>query len=254
MLISAFNTNKGIKKPVNQDALFVKRAMTDQGEIVFAGVCDGMGGLAHGELASSEVVREMSEWFEKDLRSFSNGVISDDVIIKSLNKRILGIDFKIRRYGEKNDPCGTTISAILFFNGQYLTINVGDSRVYSISNGGLKQLTHDHSLVQYLVDKEQITKEEAKKHPQQNVLLQCIGTGEDVVADYTFGTYKENDIFFICSDGFRHRITEDEYIKVFDSDAIKDEKDLEERAAFCVDLNMKRKETDNISVVIIKIQ
>lgn len=253
MIISAFDSDKGIKKFVNQDALIIKKAMTNIGEIVFACICDGMGGLAHGELASSEVIKEINEWFEKDLSNSSRDELDDQTLVTTLNKRILDVDYKIRRYGDENGACGTTISGILLFNGKYLTINVGDSRVYKIKDNQITQLTHDHSYVQSLVDKGYISKDEARKHPQQNVLLQCIGTGEDVVADYTFGEYQTNDIFLICSDGFRHRISDEEYLKVFNSDAINNKKDLDERVKYCVELNMKRKEKDNISAIALKI-
>lgn len=257
MVLTAYKTDVGIKKKVNQDSLIIRKAMTEIGEITFVSVCDGMGGLSFGELASAEAVNILNSWFDEDLPELLMEGISDQSFKDSILQRIEEADEKIFRYGsEHNASCGTTMTAILIYNNRYATVNIGDSRIYKLDSDKIEQLTHDQSVVQQLLDSGQITAEEAETHPQRSVLLQCVGFGERAIPEFTFGSYKEGDVFFACSDGFRHKLTTEEMYQVLYVNQDKEsekfnerKKDLVERLGYLVEVVKERGEKDNITVI-----
>lgn len=252
-MISAAYTDVGIIKKVNQDSLVIKEAKINGKEIAFAAVCDGMGGLRDGEIASGEAVAALSAWFSSDLPELMKGSTTSMDIRKSLNSVIIALDEKIERYSYMYGDCGTTLSGILLYNGMYMTVNVGDSRVYRINEDGKAcRLTHDQTVVQQKLDAGEITEEQALCHPGQNVLLQCIGAGNDVVPVYTEGSYEDKSVFIICSDGFRHKLREDEFSTYFMPNSMRNERGMLKAAKKAVEENKKRRERDNITVIIIK--
>lgn len=251
MFESVFCTDTGIKKEVNQDSLIIRKADTDDDQIIMAFICDGMGGLSDGELASKEAVLMLDSFFEEDLSELLKDGLSNQALTNAINSRINVLDRKIRRFGEDHGACGTTMSGIILFKGKYMTLNIGDSRVYKIDDEKIDQLTHDQSVVQDLIDKGEITESEAEKHPQRSVLLQCVGTGDDVVSDIRFGNYDKGDFFLICSDGFRHKVSSNDMFKLFSPSNVKNKKDAQERLEYAVDLNIKRYEKDNISAILV---
>ena len=251
MTLTGYKTDIGIKKKVNQDSLIIRKANTEIGEVTFISVCDGMGGLSFGELASAEAVKILDEWFDYDLPELLLEGISDKTFEESMLHRIKEADVKIEKFGEEhNTDCGTTMTALLLFNGHFATVNVGDSRIYKLTPNGIEQLTHDQSLVQQLLDNKEITEEEAKVHPNRNMLLQCVGFGGETIPDFTFGSYQEGDVFFACSDGFRHKLTEEEmYQALFVNNKSKEKKDLLEILTYIVQVVKERGEKDNITIV-----
>lgn len=246
---SACWTDIGIKKKVNQDACVLMEADTDQGKVGFAAVSDGMGGLRDGELASEEMTIALSAWFRNRLPIIISRGGSREDIEKSLGQTILSVDRQLDRYSRQHGNCGTTVSGVLLCYGKYLCVNVGDSRVYRIGNRSIMQLTHDQSLVQQMVDNGEITEEEAKTHPSQSVLLQCIGAGGEAVPEYTSGSYEDGDIFLVCSDGFRHRWSEKEMLGMFPDRKHIKQRNMAAALRRAVEEVMRRGEKDNITVV-----
>ena len=179
------------------------------------------------------------------------GGITDEVLVESLNRLITDEDERITEYGEENGECGTTLAAVITCGGRYLCANIGDSRVYRITTNGILQLTHDQTVVQYLIDSGRITREQAETHPDRNILLQCVGAGGDVVPEYTMGEYEKGDVFLVCSDGFRHKLVEEEIRRFFGA-GTDTEKKLKAAAERAVEANMQRKERDNITVVAVR--
>ena len=113
-----------------------------------------------------------------------------------------------------------------------------------------RQLTHDQTVVQQLIDSGRITRKQAEIHPDRNILLQCVGAGGDVVPEYGVGEYDKGDVFLVCSDGFRHRLAEEEMKQIFGG-RVDTEKKLKAAAKRAVEANMQRKERDNITVVVV---
>jgi len=167
--LSIAHSDVGIKKETNQDSVLVKEASTDCGKVMISAICDGMGGLAKGEVASAALVRTFSRWFEEEFPFLiyeTNGKIHKldyNILQRSLNQLIDQVNLKIAAYGEGyHSPCGTTLAALLLINDRYYIANVGDSRVYLL-DGGVRLLTKDQTFVQREMDEGRMTKEEAKK-------------------------------------------------------------------------------------------
>lgn len=251
-MLNAAVSDAGIQKKINQDAVIVKETTTDGGDIMFAAVCDGMGGHTNGEVASAEAVSHLDSWFDRILPHILETGITNASFKRSMTGNIVEVNDKIVGFGKSRGECGTTLSGVLLYNGHYACVNVGDSRVYHLHKGSLRQITHDQSLVQHMVDNFEITEEEAKTHPKRNVLLQCIGIDGDVIPAYTFGSYEDDDVFVICSDGFRHKLEKKEIKELFLPEELTSESKMKEQALKGVQINKDRNETDNISVIVIK--
>ena len=102
------------------------------------------------------------------------------------------------------------------------------------------------------IDQGRMTPEEARKHPQRNVLLQCVGASEVIIPEFTDGEYEKDEVFMICSDGFRHLISEEEFFKLMNPGKLNTEKEMRDAALYCTELNKSRQEKDNISVILVK--
>ena len=257
--LSVIHSDIGIKKNTNQDSVLIKEAITDYGRVLVAIVCDGMGGLSKGEVASATLIRAFSSWFEKDFPAFlyenrTEEGLDRTSLEKELSQLVFRVNAKIAEYGSDNHvSLGTTVAFILFVEGRYYILNIGDSRVYKRTDTELNLLTKDQTFVQNEIDQGRLTPEEAKTHPQRNVLLQCVGASEVIVPEFESGEYCRGELYMICSDGFRHLITEEEFCKIMVPENLQTEKELQDAAVYCTELNKSRLEKDNISVVLVKI-
>ncbi|MCM3694298.1 PP2C family protein-serine/threonine phosphatase [Neobacillus niacini] len=252
-VLTAAYSDIGIKKATNQDSLCVKVADTSFGKVVLAVICDGMGGLSKGEVASASVVNAFSEWFEQELPvQLAHGDMDEikyrwDRIIKEQNQRI-------GEYGRRvRIQLGTTLTALLLIDSTFMLIgHVGDSRVYRLDQK-LEVLTDDQTVVGREVRRGTLTPEQAKSDHRRNVLLQCIGASKLVEPQFLAGTPKRGDVYLLCSDGFRHMISEAEIYHAFSPASLRDEAIMEYKAKEMVELNKQRRETDNITLVLVKI-
>ncbi len=146
--LTAVHTDVGIKKATNQDSLFLETAATDYGRVVLAVICDGMGGLAKGEVASAVLVRDFADWFHRVFPGLLYGGLTPETVKESWERLILDTNQKITEYGlNLHVSLGTTVTALLLVDGTYFIINVGDSRAYLL-DGGMNQLTVDQTFVQ----------------------------------------------------------------------------------------------------------
>jgi serine/threonine protein phosphatase PrpC len=248
-MISA-STDIGTSKRINQDSLFVRRLRTRSGCMVFAVLCDGMGGLSQGEIASAAVLEAFTRWMNCSLPALAQSDIPDHIIREQWMSIIDDRNSAIREYGLKNGlRLGTTATAMLLTEKRYYTLNIGDSRAYEITNTAL-QITKDHSLVAKEVELGNMTQQEADSSPKRNVLTQCVGGGdENVSPDMFFGEPKINAVYMLCSDGFRREITREEIFECFKPGNMNTEEEMKEQETVLIELNKRRGETDNISVI-----
>lgn len=244
------DTDVGISKSTNQDSVLVKHASTDIGEVLMAIVCDGMGGLAKGELASATVIREFARWFDEDL-PFELDNLDMQVIGGKWSLMLKDLNLKILEYGtEHGTSLGTTFSGILFVGNQYVIAHVGDTRVYQIGSS-LNQLTTDQTFVAREISRGTMTAEQAKTDKRRNLLLQCVGASKTVEPQVICGT-AEKGAYMLCSDGFRHEITEAEMYESLNPINFMNKNAMHSNAKYLIEQVKSRNERDNISVVLIK--
>lgn len=254
-IVVSYCTDAGNRKKTNQDSLSVKVVNSPKGKIVFSVVCDGMGGLAHGELASREVVMAFNQWFETEFAQLvANDIISDELIHDQWQNVIETMNSMIGEYAEKEGTMmGTTVSVLLICDGIYYICHVGDSRIYLLEDD-LIQLTSDQTLVAYEVEMGQLTEEQAKRDPRRSILLQCVGASEVVRPQYERGKIKENTSFILSSDGFVHKILREELLGMFSARFVVDKDHLTRMCENAVDLVMNRGEQDNVTVVAVALK
>ncbi len=249
----AVQSDIGIKKNTNQDSGLIKVAETPLGKVCFCLICDGMGGLSSGELASATVVREFDRWFEKSLPNIitASGFDADELKLQWDNIVLEQNRILARYASRKGTRMGTTICAVLFVGNEYYIMNVGDSRAYMIDQQ-VNLLTKDQTFVQYEMDNGRMTWEEAKVHPQRNVLLQCCGASEVVTPDFYHGYIAPDQVYMVCSDGFRHVITAEEIYHQLNPMILANEQIMNENSVRLIELNKMRRETDNITVALVR--
>ncbi len=250
---AVYHTDMGIKKKTNQDSLAIKLVETPKGQAVFAIICDGMGGLSKGELASKEVICAFSKWFDNEFTDMVDRDAFDPALVRNQWSNIAAFENeKLKLYGEQNGiMIGTTISAILMYDERYYIIHVGDSRVYELQSEPL-QLTNDQTFVAREVAAGRMTEEQAETDSRRSVLLQCIGASPVVEPDFIYGEVKKNATYMLCSDGFRHKISKEEMMEKIGPEASIDEEAMKYGCEFLTELVKVRRETDNITVLLIK--
>lgn len=248
----ATHTDIGIKKNTNQDSVLVKVAQTDYGKVCFATVCDGMGGLAKGELASATLIRHLAKWFEEEFPELLYTGLSLELLKKSWSDLIYKVNSKIAQYGRAiHVDMGTTMVALLIVDHVYYIVNVGDSRVYMLNNE-LNQMTKDQTFIQREMEAGRMTWEEAKRDPRRNVLLQCVGASEVIEPDYYTGNVMKGTNFLLCSDGFRHVLSKEEMYEYLSPYRLFHEQSMQESLVYLTELDKYRQETDNISSILIR--
>lgn len=251
--ISAAHTDVGIKKKSNQDSLCLKIAKTRFGEVCLAVMCDGMGGLQRGELASATVIRRFSRWFESELPPMlALGDFSMNMVKSSWERLITEQNDIVYRFGvNENIQLGTTLTALLIVNNKYITAQLGDSRAYCIDSA-LRQITQDQSVVARDVANGVITADQAKKDSRRNVLLQCLGAAKNIRTEYSAGDVKAGTAYMLCSDGFHHELSDEEMYGLLSPSLFGSEADIKNALIGAVELDKKRGETDNITAMLIK--
>ena len=257
----AVQTDIGLVKRVNQDSVTVKVANTPCGEVVMAVLCDGMGGLSFGEVASAHVILEFDNWFNTSCVKVMRQNNFVDELKQSWERLIHRCNDKITEYGKKQHTnVGTTVTAMLIHNGKYYISNVGDGRAYELcGDGWIHQITRDQTFVAREVELGHMTAEQANNDPRKNVLLQCVGVNGSVQPDFFCGDIKPGGVYLLCSDGFRHEITKEEmYIGCYSniqayihSQRQELQKIMKYQLSYLIELNKSRNEKDNITAVMI---
>lgn len=250
----AYNTDVGLRKHTNQDSIAIKMLDTPKGRAVFAIVCDGMGGLSEGELASKEVIHAFCNWFDTTFATMAaTGAFDSNTVINDWKALALEENTKLGKYGIQNNAgLGTTLSALLLYQNQYLIIHVGDSRIYELTDSEVRQMTEDQSVVAREVALGRLTPEEALRDPRRSILLQCIGASPVVEPAFYQGTAAPNTAYLICSDGFCHEISKQEMLEQLGPQACVNPTVMRQNCIYLTDLVKQRKEQDNISMVLLR--
>lgn len=249
--IATADTDVGIVKDTNQDSMLIKHGVADGKEILLAVICDGMGGLSKGELASATVIRAFSKWFDEEL-PFELENLDLQVIGAKWSLLLKELNAKILEYSKNHgiEGVGTTFSGILFVDNQYVIGHVGDTRIYHIG-ASLTQLTTDQTFVAREISRGTMTLEQAKTDKRRNLLLQCVGASKVVEPQIICGN-AEKGAYMLCSDGFRHEISEAEIYESLNPVNLMNKDAMHNNARYLIEQNKSRKEKDNISVLLIK--
>ncbi|MEU1877600.1 Stp1/IreP family PP2C-type Ser/Thr phosphatase [Streptosporangium sp. NPDC020072] len=183
----AARSDVGLLREGNEDSAYASGRLL--------AVADGMGGHAHGEVASSVAIAAMSSLDEDTQGVDLLGAI--EAAVRDANRRLhqmVGGDPSLK-------GMGTTLTAMLWSGTRVALVHVGDSRAYLLRSGELYQITHDHTLVQSLVDDGRITQEEAATHPQRSILLRALDGSGEVEPDLSLREAQIGDRYLLCSDG-----------------------------------------------------
>ena len=235
---SFYLTDAGKVRSHNEDSVTILKNLSNEYLMI---VADGMGGHRAGEVASSMVVTHMGKRFSEVA---TVGPKKD--AINWLNDNIAEINQNIWAYSnehEESKGMGTTVVLALITNDFLIFGNIGDSSGFAIKNGKLHKVTHDHTLVNLLVDAGDLTEEEAKYHPKKNVLMKALGGNEKVELDI-FDVDMSAEGILLCSDGLTNMLTNDQIEKVLNDE----EYDIEEKVIRLIRKCNARGGTDNISI------
>jgi len=235
-------TDIGLMRSSNQD--YCKSGKLSDGS-VWAVVCDGMGGANGGSTASRIAAETIAEQIKElyNIKKYHDDI--EELIrtaIAIANQRVH--DMSVNVYSLSG--MGTTVVVAVVREETVHIVHAGDSRAYIYENGSLRQVTKDHSMVQELVDIGQITQEEARNHPNKNIITRALGTRENLRTDYNSLSFGKGDILLICTDGLSNYLTE-ENITVFINESRGNElvERLVEQAKFMGG-------SDNITVAVIE--
>jgi len=234
--------DRGSVRAENQDAIFIPAPDVHHKKQVFI-LADGMGGAKAGGLASQLAVKTIAETFS----SRPKKVNLETCLLEAFHDAAL----TIHRYAQDNPETsgmGTTVVAVAFEANHAMVANVGDSRCYLWEAKRLRQITHDHSLVQEMLDQGNLSTEEAKRHKYRNVLTRVVGNSSDVEPDIFSLELSQGNLLLLCSDGL-HGVLDDREI----AEVLSGEADLQSQADRLVALANQNGGPDNISVVLLKV-
>lgn len=211
MEISA-STDIGLVRKNNEDSFDV--GTFSETDTVWAIVCDGMGGALGGETASSVCVETAKLYLESRY--------TDDMPLNTL-KNILECALLTANTAVFNRACadsslagmGTTAVAAVITNERAVIAHVGDSRAYLLRGDTIRAITKDHSLVQHYIDIGRITPEEARVHPERNMITRAIGVDRDVETDIDIEQLEPGDVILICTDGLNGCVEDSDILRVF---------------------------------------
>ena len=201
-------TDPGCVRSQNQDAYQMEQL--DRNTLLCV-VCDGMGGAKSGNVASTLA---MDVFVEEIRRCFYSGMEQDEVdqMLQSAVKLANFTVFDQAQQFEEFDGMGTTLVAALFCGREVTVVNVGDSRAYRINRDGIRLLTVDHSLVQLMVERGELTPERARTYPGKNYITRAIGTETVVLCDIFHLDLDRGDCILLCSDGLSNMMDEQEIL------------------------------------------
>ncbi len=235
----AYRTDVGKVRQKNEDAVMTLFNSTN--EIFICAVADGMGGHKAGGTASTTALNIL----RKKLIDLDGKNIED--YVKKLEDIITNINDEIFKKSNKDDNLkgmGTTITVCIVFKMKMVVFHIGDSRVYTINENGITQITKDHSLVQKLVDEGKITKDEAAVHPNRNILLKALGSNEKLIPDVKEIVLEKPLKVLMCTDGLTSLVSDKEIEEIIKNNS------CDTAAVKLIFAANKAGGLDNISVIV----
>ena len=236
-----FKSDTGKARKINQDACSV---LPD--EKLFL-VADGVGGHNDGELASRTALADIAEHVKEHPLSAD----ADDAAVKEyFDSLIRSVNTHVYEMARRNIPGGMATTLVVLYLGREkaYAANVGDSRLYLIRDDSIRQITEDHTYVNNLIKEGIITKEQARTHPDKNMITRAIGAEAEVKPDFFDFEIQQDDILLLCTDGLYNEVRDQEICE-----ALISADDMNSVCSSLVDQANERGGLDNITVVSVKI-
>lgn len=202
-------TDTGLVRKDNQDAYSIEQEAP--GGHMICVVCDGMGGAAGGQLASRIAV----SIFITELKKILTADMTPEQLREASSYAASLANKAIRAEAQRSEECqnmGTTLVAAVTYEKGAVISNVGDSRAYHITPDGITRVTKDHSLVESMVDRGDITAEEARRHPNKNLITRALGPDVNPICDGYVCPMEEGDYLLLCTDGLVDTVTDQEML------------------------------------------
>lgn len=236
-------SNIGKVRKDNQDSYLFDTVDEKSG---FAVVCDGMGGASGGKTASSTAVNI----FSSNLKALESECTEDqlrDILTQAINSANREI-FDKGSNNEELKGMGTTLVSSVISGDTAYFLNIGDSRAYLIRKGVIKRVTRDHSAVQDLIDQGLLTEDQARNHPNKNIITRALGVSNHIEFDFFKHSLESEDVIVLCTDGITNYVADLEI-----NFEISKQHNIESVAQKLIELANSRGGADNSTVVIIKI-
>ena len=233
----AWRSELGLQREGNEDSGFVSQKIL--------AVADGMGGYVGGEIASKTVIQKLADVTPV----LANPEIDNESREDILRSSILDMDAAIASIGAERPELigmGTTLTSIALFNNHILLLHIGDSRAYRIRGKKIEQISHDHTVVQELVDQGRLTLDEVAEHPQRSFLTQALMGKENLNPVLIAYPVLPGDKYLLCSDGLTAVVDEGKIVSALQSD-------LQSAVNSLVDLTYKNGAPDNVTVIVAEI-
>ena len=190
-------TDTGRLREQNEDAFICRQIGEQTG---YAIVCDGMGGENAGDVASAAACRLIEKFFHRDIREGMSEGSAKAVIFSAISAANAKV-YSMARENPAYHGMGTTLVLAVVVGEQMHIVNIGDSRIYMVEKRADKQLTRDHTLVQNMIDRGELSVEEAEHHPKKHYITRAIGVGDTLDIDYQMYELKKESVVLLCTDG-----------------------------------------------------
>ena len=237
-------TDAGCVRKQNQDTYLMEQLDRNSAICV---VCDGMGGAKSGNVASSLAAEVFVQEVKRSFGSLMDREKADQMLRNAVKLANFTVYDQSQQF-EEFDGMGTTLVAVLVRGKKATVVNVGDSRAYGINSEGIYQLSTDHSVVQMMVDRGELTPEAAKSYPGKNLITRAVGTESMVMCDIFHTDVAKGDYLLLCSDGLSNMMDDQEILFEVVHGA--------DPACCCqrlLDIAKNRGAPDNVTSVLIKI-
>ncbi len=244
----AYISSVGNARKVNQDSLIMRCGKIGNKEFSLIAVADGMGGLSHGEKASGTAIQQLDQWWHSRLAECISGGFNWEQLKNSLSVLVDQINWMLYSAGEENaEKLGTTLTVAFLYQDQYCISQVGDSRAYKLTNGGIAQLTKDQTYVQREIDAGRMTLKEALVHPMKHVLVSTLGVVPEYTMEQFDGKLDPAEGLLLCSDGFYNEMSASWWKEFSQSNQLQELLSSEERA-IC-----QGTASDNLTAILIRL-
>ena len=201
-------TDPGCVRPQNQDAYQMEQL--DRNTLLCV-VCDGMGGAKSGNVASTLAVDVFMEEVRRVWTSGMDQAAIDQMLEGAVKLANFTVFDQAQQFGEFSGM-GTTLVAMLVQNKEVTIVNVGDSRAYGVNRNGIRRLTVDHSVVQLMIERGELTPEQARDYPGKNYITRAIGTEPVVLSDIYHLDVERGDCLLLCTDGLSNMVDDQEIL------------------------------------------